>query len=269
MPTPSCSAVGACSGIFITHLHSDHVSEVPGVLLYNWGPPVQGFTEPFEIVGPGRAGQLPLGYPAAINPPTPGTEDMVRDLLRAYAYDINIRVTDEARPPLDDLALGRDIELPRDVRADARRNLVPDMEPFVIFEDERVRVLAALVEHPPVFPSYGFRFETAAGVVALSGDTAEHDNVVRLARDADLLVHEAVYLPYYRERGLSEEFINHLAISHTEPAGVGRVAAAAGVGALVLSHLAGVATDEQWLAGVREHYAGPAEVASDGQVFPM
>lgn len=190
-------------GIFVTHLHSDHVSEVPGVLLYNWGPPVQGFTERFEIVGPGSAGQLPEGYPAPINPATPGTKEMVDDLLAAYAYDINIRITDEARPPLNELAIGRDIQLPAGVTADARSALFPDMEPFVMFEDERVRVLAALVEHPPVFPSFGFRFETAAGVVALSGDTAEHDNVVRLAQNADILVHESVYLPYYRERGLS------------------------------------------------------------------
>src|SRR5690606_24781848 len=83
--------------ILITHMHSDHIAELPGVLLYNWGPNVGGFTEPFAIVGPGRAGALPRGARPVVTPPTPGTEDLVSNILSAYAYDINIRVHDEAR----------------------------------------------------------------------------------------------------------------------------------------------------------------------------
>ncbi|MGY1823038.1 MBL fold metallo-hydrolase [Geodermatophilus sp. SYSU D00079] len=256
--------------VLLTHLHSDHVAELPGLLLYNWGAPVDGFTRPFRVLGPGPAGALPDGAEAVVTPATPGTQDVVAALLAAYAYDVNIRVYDEARPPLDDLVVAEDLELPAGVPAGPRGPLAPPMAPFVVYEDERVRVLAALVDHPPVYPSYGFRFETPHGVVAFSGDTAEHANVVELARGADVLVHEAVYLDFYRGNpDYTDEFINHLAQSHTEPEGTGRVAAAAGAGHLVLSHLAGVATDEQWAAAARETFDGPVTVAADGQVFPV
>jgi ribonuclease BN (tRNA processing enzyme) len=255
--------------VFFTHLHSDHVAELPATLLYQWGPPVQGFVEPVHILGPGSARQLPAGARAQIAPGTPGTADMVRHVLAAYAYDVNIRVHDEARPPLDDLVVAKDIRLPSHVRASARGDLVPDMEPFPIFEDDNVRVLATLVDHAPVFPSFGFRIETAAGTVALSGDTAAHPNVSRLATGADILVHEAVYLDYFRERQFPQAFIDHIWESHTTPEEVGQVAAAAGVPHVVLSHLAGVATPAQWAADVSLHYDGQVTVAADGQVFPL
>ncbi|MGY1625262.1 MBL fold metallo-hydrolase [Geodermatophilus sp. SYSU D00965] len=256
--------------VLLTHLHSDHVVELPGVLLFNWGAPVNGFTRPFRVLGPGTAGALPEGAEAVVTPATPGTRETVAGVLGAFAYDVNIRVYDEARPPLDDLVVAEDIELPDEVAAGPRGPLAPPMAPFVVYEDERVRILAALVDHPPVWPSYGFRVETPHGVIAFSGDTAEHPNVVELARGADVLVHEAVFLDFYRDNpDYTEEFIDHLAQSHTAPEGTGRVAAAAGAGHLVLSHLAGVATDEQWASAARTTFDGPVTVASDGQVFPV
>ncbi|MDR7301722.1 MBL fold metallo-hydrolase [Haloactinomyces albus] len=255
--------------ILLTHLHSDHIAELPAMLLYNWGPQVDGFTEPFEVVGPAGAGALPKGYRPAVSPPTPGTREVVNNILDSYAYDVNIRISDEGRPPLDDLVRPREIQLPGGLSAGPRSRLAPEMEPIEVYSDDRVRVLAALVNHPPVFPSYGYRIETPDGVIALSGDTTEHPNVVTLARDADVLVHESVYLDYYRKLGKSADFIDHLSGSHTDPAGTGRVAAKAGVGHLVLSHLAGVATDEQWTAPVRKKYGGRVTVANDGQVFSL
>jgi ribonuclease BN (tRNA processing enzyme) len=255
--------------VLLTHLHSDHVSELPAVFLYNWGPQVGGFVEPFRVIGPGPAGALPSGAATVVDPATPGTADLVGDVLAAYAYDINIRVYDEARPPLDELVQAVDIALPTGVPASAQGELSPGMEPFEIYRDDKVRILASLVDHPPVFPSYGFRFETPHGVIALSGDTAEHPNVAGLGRGAGMLVHEAVYLDFYRGQNLPPAFINHLAESHTEPAGTGRIAATAGASQLVLSHLAGVASDEQWANPARQHYAGPVTVASDGQVFSL
>jgi ribonuclease BN (tRNA processing enzyme) len=260
---------GNLQAVLLTHLHSDHIGELPAFMLWNWGPQTPGPQHPYRIIGPTSAQALPHGYRPVIAPPTPGTEDTVRNILRAYAYDINIRVTDENRPPPDDLLKVSDIELPVGTPAHARGELAPAMDPFVIYEDDVVRVLAALVYHPPVFPAYGFRIETEYGTVALSGDTAEHGNVVRLASGADLLVHEAVNLEYYRERDFDEAFLNHLAESHTTPQQVGTAARKAGVDHVVLSHLAGVATDEQWASWVRETYSGRVTVAADGQVFNL
>lgn len=238
------------------------------MLLYNWGKS-EGFTEPFEVVGPASAGALPRGARPVVAPPTPGTRSFVRSVLQSYAYDINIRVYDVDWPRLDGLVRPREIELPSDVNAGPRHQLAPSMEPFETYADDLVRVSATLVHHPPVFPSYGFRFETDYGTIALSGDTSEHPNVVALARGADLLVHESIYLDYYRERDFPPEFIDHLAESHTDPAGTGRVAARAGVGHLVLTHLGGLASDEQWRAAAATEYDGRITVAADGEVFQL
>jgi ribonuclease BN (tRNA processing enzyme) len=218
-------------------------------------------------MGPGRA-RLPRGIRPVVSPPQTGMQDVIKNLMRANAYDINIRTTDEARIPLDELFEGVDIELPRRPRADPDRNPVPDMEPFTVYEDDRVRVKATLVEHLPVFPSFGFRFETEYGVITFSGDTAETPNMVRLSQDADLLVHEVVNMDYYRDQDFTEEFLHHLESSHTTPGGIGRIAAEAGVKKVVVSHMAGVFSDAD-LAGIAETYDGPYTLAADRQLFSV
>lgn len=234
---------------FITHLHSDHVGELPAYLLWNWGAPVDGFTDDVPIHGPG-----------------PQTGAMVGHILAAFDDDISTRIVDEGRPDLRRIVRPVDIVLPPDA-AGAGPNATPAMRPFEIYRDERVTVTAILVQHPPVFPSFAFRFDTRYGSVVISGDTAECENVSTLAAGADLLVHEAVDLTYFASGDFSTEFLNHQQISHTTPAGVGRVATAAGVGHVVLSHLAGLATDAEWAAGVTAEFAGPVTVAQPGQRF--
>ena len=253
-------------GVFLTHLHSDHVSDLPGLLLYNWGPAVNGFTEPFLIAGPGPT-RLPEGATAHVEPATAGTSQLISHLLSTYAYDINIRINDEDRPPLPELVLARDVELPPTVPADPDSNLCPDMEPFEVHADDHVRVLATLVDHPPVFPAFASRFESAHGSVVVSGDTTEHANVVRLAQGADILVHEAIDIHPYRLRGLPEAYVSHLTRSHTDLRGAGRVAATAQVGRLVLSHLAGIENDAD-AAPTREVFPQTV-VAEDGDVFSL
>lgn len=241
---------------FLTHLHSDHVAELSGFLLWNWGPPVDGFVEPVTLVGPGvDPGARPAQGEIA------GTRALVDHLLGAFSYDVHIRVTDEARPPLADLVRVHEVN--------SRRNDPSAVQPFVVHEDDRVRVTAVLVEHPPVYPAFGFRFDTEHGSVTFSGDTAECDALVRLAQGTDVLVHEAVNLPYYETRGFDPAFVNHQRIAHTPPAGAGRVAQAAGAGHLVLSHFAGLAEDDYWRDEAASTYDGPVTVAHSGDRFPV
>jgi ribonuclease BN (tRNA processing enzyme) len=127
-------------------------------------------------------------------------------------------------------------------------------------EDERgVVVTATLVQHPPVFPALAYRFDTPHGSVVFSGDTTPCDNVVRLARGADILVHEVVDIEALLGRisllSNYEIVRTQFARAHTQVHEVGHVAARAGVGTLVLSHLVpgeGAHPPEQWEAMVRE-----------------
>ena len=238
---------------FITHLHSDHVAEFPAFLMWNWGAPVEGFAHPISIHGPGRDANHPQGAELS------GTRGLVDHTLEAFSYDLNIRVTDEARPVMSELIRPVEITLPETSSED----------PFLVYEDDRVKVTAVLVDHPPVHPAFGFRFDTANGSITFSGDTAESDALVQLAHETDILVHEAVNLEFFASKGFDAAFLNHQQQSHTTPEGAGRIATASKAKRLVLSHLAGVATPEQWAAGAASTYAGPIEVATSGQRFSL
>jgi hypothetical protein len=49
--------------------------------------------------------------------------------------------------------------------------------------------------HPPVEPSFAFRFDTPERSIVISGDTARSEGLITLAKDADVLVHEALSVP--------------------------------------------------------------------------
>jgi hypothetical protein len=67
-------------------------------------------------------------------------------------------------------------------------NSAPDMQPFVVTEDDRARVPAVLVPHCLMFPSFAFRFDTDHGSVTFSGETTYGDDVIRLANGSDVPV---------------------------------------------------------------------------------
>ena len=138
----------------------------------------------------------------------------------------------------------------------------PPMDPVVIYpeDDHGVQVSAVLVQHAPVFPAFGFRFDTPQGSVVFSGDTGPCDNVVRLAAGADVLVHEVIDVDALTQRITRlpnyEAVRNHLASSHTAPEQVGEIAARAGVRhARALAPRAGRRRDQR--AGVGGPRAAP------------
>lgn len=231
---------------FITHLHSDHVAELPGYLLFNWGAPVQGIQRPIMIYGP-------ASDRADADGPLAGTRDLVSGLLSAYSYDIDIRQVDEGRPPFTELLTVEE--------------LAPGDEAFDVYRDDRVRVRAVRVDHPPIEQAFAFRFDTDYGSVTLSGDTAFCQRLADLAQGSDLLVHEAVNLGYYEELGFAGAFLDHQRNSHSHPRDAGRIAQSAGVHHLILSHFAGRADTSWWRDMAAETFTGDISVASSGDVF--
>ncbi|MFC7876331.1 MBL fold metallo-hydrolase [Isoptericola sp. NPDC057391] len=271
------------AGIFITHLHADHLADYYNFfLLGGWGDGDgrgdAGLTTTVPVVGPGPAGALPPAFgggevpTVAPDDPTPGLATLTRKSIEAHAYSTNVFLRDSGIPDVRDLIDVREIDVP-DVGADPLGDTAPAMEPFAVYEDDRVRVSAVLVPHGPVFPSFAFRFDTDGGSVVFSGDTARSDNVVRLARGADVLVHEAIDLDHYRSVGTPEVVLSHLEQSHTTTEDVGRVAQAAGAGLLVLSHLApgaeGTVPDGRWVSRARRHFDGRVVRARELMRLPV
>lgn len=253
-------SISSLRGIFVTHLHSDHTVDLGSLALFGMFDRSES-QDPVRIVGPGNRGQLPPvsgvaeSAPRPVFPenPTPGITDLFARLIAAHATDVNDRVLDALRPSPFECFAAEDIRLPATCGFDANDNPTPAVEPFPVYEDDRVRVTATLVAHPPVAPAFAFRFDTDSGSVTISGDTAPCENLVKLAAGTDLLLHEAIDFDWvYRAYGADEHSagrasVEHHEKSHTGPADAVNIAHRAGAKTLALHHVVpGHTSDSVW-----------------------
>ncbi|MBI5603180.1 MAG: MBL fold metallo-hydrolase [Deltaproteobacteria bacterium] len=219
--------------IFITHHHSDHNLEY-GSLMYNaW---VTGFKGRIDTYGP------------------PPIEKITSLFLEMNAYDINIRIPDEGRPPLKPMIFVHEFS-----------------KGGLVMENDQVKVTAALVNHPPVVPAFAYRFDSPDRSIVFSGDTTPCDNLIKLAQGADILVHEVIHKPSLARLLAripnADRLLEHIVASHTTHVDVGKVAKEAGVKTLVLTHFVPVddptEKEEMWIEGARTHFDGKIIVGKD------
>jgi ribonuclease BN (tRNA processing enzyme) len=219
--------------IFVTHHHSDHNADYGNLILLAW---TAGLRTQIDTWGP------------------PPLAKMTRLFFEMNETDINARIADEGRVPLAPLVHVHELR-----------------EGGLVMRDDQVTVRATLVDHPPLVPAFAYRFDAADRSIVISGDTARSDNLVRLAQGADVLVHSAVYLPAVDR--LVARVPNATALKRSIIAGqtsaedVGRVAQAAGVKTLVLSHLIPAddteVTEQMWTEAARIHFRGSVIVGKD------
>ena len=219
--------------IFITHNHSDHNADYGNLILLAWAA---GLTTRVDAWGP------------------PPIERMTQLFFEMNQYDISTRIADEGRVPLIPLVHVHEMT-----------------QGGPVTQDENVRVTAALVHHPPVVPAFGYRFDTADRSIVISGDTTPSDDLIKLAHGADVLVHEALYPPGLDRMlarapnapRLKQSILSH----HTSAEDAGRVAQAAGVKLLILSHLVPAddptISEQMWIDAARVHFRGPVIVGKD------
>ena len=214
--------------IFITHHHSDHNADYGNLLLLAWGDRLRTRVDTW--------GPPPLAR-------------MTRLFLEMNEPDLKVRERDEGRPRLAPLIH------PHEVTRGGP-----------VMKDDRVTVTCAPVEHPLVPLAFAYRFDCPDRSIVISGDTRRSDAVVRLARGADVLVHEVLYLPA-APGAPGSALRKHVVESHTSVEDAGRVATEAGVKTLVLSHFVPSedppVADEQWLAAARSTFAGKIVVGRD------
>jgi ribonuclease BN (tRNA processing enzyme) len=221
--------------IFITHLHSDHAADYGNVLLLGWATDLVTRVDTY--------GPPPLTH-------------MTELFLEMNDVDIRARIADEGRPPLAKLIH------PHELTA-----------PGLVMRDGNVTVTAALVDHPPITPAFAYRFDCPDRSIVISGDTRPADSLIALAKGADVLVHEVLYLPAVDTIIAMEpnapRLKAHMIAAHTTTEEVGKVATAAGVKTLVLSHFVPggypFIADSVWYDAVRPHYDGNLIVGHDLQ----
>lgn len=266
------------AGIFITHLHADHVADYYNTIMMGaitGLPYLDVIPAHVTAYGPGPAGALPDPFGGTtvpvINPanPTPGLVTLTEDCHAAYAYSSNVFMRDAGMRDIRELVDPREIAIP-DVGASARGETAPTMRPFTVMEDDRVKVSAILVPHGPVFPAFAYRFDSDYGSVTFSGDTRLHENVTTLARASNILVHEAISDP--AEVGLPDAIKSHMLLSHTLVGDTGRVAEEASVDHLVLSHIGdftGQVKRGKWLRLARRGFDGCVTIGDDLMSIPV
>ena len=274
-------------GVFITHLHSDHLIdlydffELSGIVNDSFDgilPPAESGKPKVQVYGPGPAGGLPPTDDPTLptiapNNPTPGVADFMRLQLESHAYCTNLFMRVGVKKDPRELFDVHDLQPPTSTGADFT-NRAPDMEPFLVMDDGFVRVTAVLVPHGPVFPSYAYRFDSEEGSVVFSGDTSYSENVIRLAKGADMLVHEVIDVDFYVNfLGVDPSLLEHLRRNHTDVHLLGGLAEKAEVDRLVLNHLVPsdpkLMSDHTWRRNAQRGFSGRVTVGDDLMSLPM
>jgi ribonuclease Z len=205
----------ALGGVLLTHFHSDHIGELGEWAMQSW---VAGRTDAFHVFGP------------------PGVKRVAKGFQQAYGLDDEYRIAHHGVENLPRTATVWTIhEIPLD-----------PSEASVIYDEGGLKIEAFAVDHFPVEPAVGYRFEYGGRSVVISGDTDVSSNLQAHAAGADVLVHEVLLKDLVaqvseglgragrpRLQRLSADITDY----HTSPAEALELAQAAGVDTMVMTHL--------------------------------
>ena len=239
------------SGLLLTHFHSDHVDGLGPLMLNHW---VRGAnTSPLPVYGPVGVAALVDGFNAA------------------YATDGTYRTAHhgEAIAPVSGSgAESRTFEL--------------NERDTVVLSRNGLTITAFVVDHDPVAPAVGYRFDYKGRSACISGDTAKSSNLERACKGVDLLVHEALQpaLVGEMEEAMKQRGQNNTAKImfdivdyHATPEDAAESAEITGTQMLVLSHIVPPLPLSYlypaFLGGAEERFNGPVIVGEDGMLFSM
>lgn len=226
--------------IVYTHYHSDHIAGL-GEILVNRA--IAGAQSPLPVIGP------------------PGAKRVVAGFREAYALDDRYRAAHHGEH----------------WREGGSQAAVTEAEPGVVWDRDGLRVTMFAVDHDPVVPAVGYRFDYGGKSIVVSGDTKKTAAMVEAARGADILVHEAVDRETVegarallenanpRRWAMAGDMLSH----HTSTLEAAAIAGDAGVGKLVLTHLVPSIPPQEgpersFIRGMAEIYGGPIVVGRDG-----
>jgi ribonuclease Z len=230
--------------VFITHLHSDHISGLGGLINYTW---VNGRKTPLTVYGP------------------LGTAGLIKGLEMAYADDARFRSSHFVPHP--ELAF-----------AQAQTILFNSAVGSVrVYEQDGVTIDAWRVDHRPVDPALGYLLSYRGKKVFISGDTRVSEIYLPAMQDADLVVHEAINrnmlesaAAALRRQDMSDQADKALRTLeyHSETLELAELAEKARVGHLLLTHLIpappNFLTRRMFLDGMDERYHGQITLGEDG-----
>jgi ribonuclease Z len=246
-------APGRIEAVLMTHFHSDHIGGLGTVNLQRW-------------VADGERPALPVIGPE-------GTDRLVNGLNEAYALDRSYRVGHH----------GPDVVTPDNGAMDARVFSIPEGEDsMVVLEDDGLTVTAFVVQHPPIEPALGYRFDYKGRSAVISGDTNYSPTLIEAARDTDLLVHDALSTELLmmvsdaaRDAGLParSQILADVPDYHATAPEAADAAREAGAGALAITHIVPPlplkGLEAIFLGDAEERFDGPLWLARDGDLYSL
>ncbi len=241
--------------VFLTHFHSDHIDGMGPVMLMRWtGGPANA---PLPVYGP------------------KGVDQVIAGFNQAYAIDNSYRTAHHGpaiAPPAGSGASAQAFDLPDAGKGDTA----------VVFDSDGLRVTAIRVDHGPVAPAVGYRFDYKGRSVVISGDTKKSAALIAGAKGADLLVHEAlqpklvgVMTAALQAKGISNtaQITRDILNYHTTPEQAAESARLAGAQELVLSHIVPVVPSPffypAFLGDAHKHFNGRITIGEDGMIFSL
>jgi ribonuclease Z len=215
------------SAVLITHLHSDHITDLNDVITTRW---ILTFEPtPLTIVGP------------------VGTKAVVDHIMASLEPDMAYRIAHH-----DDLDAPPQVEVIEVVEGDV--DLPGD-----------VGITCAQTDHKPVEPSVGFRFDHNGVVVVAAGDTVPCPGLDSLCDGADALVHTVIRKDIIAN--LPMQRIKDTLDYHSSPEEAAQTATRGGVATLVLTHyvppIPTGGSGDDWKALTTEHFTGVVELGDD------
>jgi ribonuclease Z len=220
------SGAGAFRAVLLTHLHSDHITDLNDIYTSRWITSFQ--PNPLPVYGP------------------PGTAALLRAVGAMLEPDAGYR-----------LAHHDDLQWPPS-------SGVTEIEAGVVFEEGTVRITAAPTDHAPVRPTVGYRIDDAGQSVVIAGDTVPCSGLDGLSKDAGVLVHTVVRPDLIELFGLAR--LSDVLDYHSSVAQAAQTAARNDVGTLLLTHLVPApapGTEQEWLDHATAHFSGTVILATD------
>lgn len=240
--------------VLLTHFHSDHIADLGEMMLQRWAGGSN--KTPVDVIGPA------------------GVEQVVQGFNLAYGLDAGYRVTHhgpETIPPSGAGGIAKPFELSPEADASA-----------VVLDRDGVKITAFKVDHRPVIPAVGYRFDYKGRSVVISGDTVYSDSLLKQSKGADVLIHEALNARMVQlmnqnagETGSPSlaKVTHDIPSYHSTPEDAARIAAAAGVKRLIFYHiippLPSSILKNLFIGDSKAYYKGPITMGEDGLLVFM
>jgi ribonuclease Z len=244
---------GRTAALFLTHFHSDHIDGLGELAMLRWTGGTQ--QTPLPVYGPA------------------GVEEVVEGFGRAYRQDATYRTAHH----------GAAVAPPGGAGMTAHPFALPALgEAVVVWEADGLRVTAFAVEHDPVRPAVGYRFEYGGRSLVVSGDTKKSAQLAAQARGVDLLVHEALSARLVMRMNAAATAAGRANVAkitrdildyHTTPVEAAELATETGAKHLLLTHIVPPlpvpGLDVVFLDGVSDAYAGGVTLGRDGTLVSL